>query len=75
LEAVSVRMYNETDGNQKWQIVAETSTRGGDFNGQLFANVSNLLNTTGPWQTLPDTIAECVSIRREHLRNRVFGSR
>jgi hypothetical protein len=76
LEAVSVRMYNETGDNQKWQIVAETATRGAqNVTGQLFANVDKLLKTKGPWQTFPDTIAECVSIRREHLRNRVFGSR
>lgn len=74
LEAVLVRMYNETGENQKWQVVAETSSRGSDVSGQLSASVDKLLKTRGPWQTFPDTAAECVSIRREHLRNRVFGS-
>ncbi len=75
LEAVSVRMYNETGDNEKWQAFAETSTRGAKTTGKLFANVEKLLKTKGPWQTLPDTIAESVNIRREHLRNRVFSTR
>jgi hypothetical protein len=75
LEAVSVRMYNETGDNQKWQIIAEMSARGSNVTGQLLADVGELLKIEGPWQTFPDTIAESVSIRREHLRNRVFGSR
>ncbi len=75
LETVLVRMYNETIDNLRWEVVAETSTRGSDVTGQLFADVSKLLKTKGPWQNFPDTVAECVSIRREHLRNRMFGSR
>ena len=59
IEAVSVRMYNETDENQKWQVVAETSARGSSVTGQIFSTVDKLLKTKGPWQKLPDTPAKC----------------
>lgn len=67
LEAVLVRMYNERDAGGTWEVVAESSMRGSNMNGQLLADVSRLLKTNGPWKTFPETAAEAVSVRREHL--------
>ena len=74
LESVSVRMYNEADPSQEAKIFVETSTRGSQMSGQLFAKVDKLLKTKGPWQSFPAIVAEAVSVRREHLRNRIHGN-
>jgi len=71
LNAVSVRMYNETHENQKWQIIPQEAARGSDWDGRLCKALDEILKTRGPWQTFPDVVAEAISVRREHLRNSI----
>jgi hypothetical protein len=72
LNAVSIRMYNETPDSKGCAVRIEEATHGGEGPNPLFQHIQGLVNSSlDPWKSFSDVTARAVHVRAQNLRARI----
>lgn len=72
LDAVAVRMYNETADPAGYSVRVEEATHSGEKRSDLFTHVAGLVNpAAGKWKSFSDASARAVRVRAQNLRTRI----
>lgn len=74
LDAISLRMYNESDSLQGYSVGVEQAKHPGDPDNPLFGHICKLVERKDKadlWKGFSDTVARAVSVRAQNLRARI----
>ena len=72
LDAISLRMYNESDNIQGYSVRVEQARHPGDPNNPLYDHICKLVKAQAdPWEQFLIAVARAVSVRAQNLRARI----
>jgi len=72
LDAVSLRMYNESEIVEKYAVSAAEARHPGDRPSDFYQQVNQIVNQSpASWKTFSDSVARAVNVRAQNLRARI----
>lgn len=73
LNATSIRMYNESNDPNKYQVNVREATHPGEQNNVFHNRISGLINpAVNPWKDFSNAAARAISVRAQNLEARIY---
>jgi hypothetical protein len=72
LNAVSLRMYNQSQDSDDYSVLVEEAARASDTKNDLYDRIEKLVKPKQkPWKSFSEAVSRAVHVREQNLRARI----